>query len=164
GRSGLTHLLGAPADITTFGKYIGGGFSFGGFGGTAELLDQYVSKIGHAGTFNNNIATMTAGGVVLGEIFTADVAEAHTARGEDFRAQLAAVLARHTLPVSVTGFGSMMSLHTDTPELKELVYFGLLERGVYTAFRGMINLGLAHTDDQLATALDALDDTLRSLG
>jgi glutamate-1-semialdehyde aminotransferase len=57
-----------------------------------------------------------------------------------------------------------MSLHTDTPELKELVYFGLLERGVYTAFRGMINLGLAHTDDQLATALDAFDDTLRSLG
>jgi len=164
GRSGLTHLLGAPADITTFGKYIGGGFSFGAFGGTAELLDQYVSKIGHAGTFNNNIATMTAGGVVLGEIFTADAAEAHTARGEDFRAQLAAVLARHTLPVFVTGFGSMMSLHTDTPELKELVYFGLLERGVYTAFRGMINLGLAHTDDQLATALDAFDDTLGSLG
>ena len=41
--------------------------------------------------------------------------------------------------------------------------FGLLERGVYTAFRGMINVGLAHTDDQLAAALDALDDTLRSI-
>ncbi|MEX0847642.1 MAG: aminotransferase class III-fold pyridoxal phosphate-dependent enzyme [Ilumatobacteraceae bacterium] len=163
GRSGLTHLLGAQADITTYGKYIGGGFSFGAFGGTAGLLDQYVSKIGHAGTFNNNIATMTAGGVVLGEIFTANVAEAHTARGDDFRAQLTAVLTRHTLPVFVTGFGSMMSLHTDTPELKELVYFGLLERGVYTAFRGMMNLGLQHTDDQLAAALDALDDTLRSI-
>ncbi|MCU1359307.1 MAG: Aspartate aminotransferase family protein, partial [Ilumatobacteraceae bacterium] len=41
GPNGLVHLFGAQADITTFGKYIGGGFSFGGFGGTAELLDQY---------------------------------------------------------------------------------------------------------------------------
>ena len=92
GRSGMVHLLGAQADITTFGKYIGGGFSFGGFGGSAELLDQYdtspeggrTSVISHAGTFNNNIATMTAGGVVLGQVFTADVAEAHTARGDEF--------------------------------------------------------------------------------
>jgi glutamate-1-semialdehyde aminotransferase len=56
-----------------------------------------------------------------------------------------------------------MSLHTDTPELKELIFLGLLERGVYLAHRGMINLGLRHTDDQLATVLDALDDTLRSI-
>jgi hypothetical protein len=27
----------------------------------------------------------------------------------------------------------------------------------------MVNVGLAHTDDQLATALDALDDTLTEL-
>jgi hypothetical protein len=27
----------------------------------------------------------------------------------------------------------------------------------------MMNVGLAHTDDQLAQALDALDDTVRSL-
>ena len=47
--------------------------------------------------------------------------------------------------------------------LQELVYLGLLEHGVYTAARGMVNVGLAHTDDQLATALDALDDTLRDI-
>ena len=47
--------------------------------------------------------------------------------------------------------------------LQELVYLRLLERGVYIAFRGMVNVGLAHTDDQLAQALDALDDALRSI-
>ena len=36
GRSGLAALLGAEPDIRTFGKYIGGGFSFGAFGGTAD--------------------------------------------------------------------------------------------------------------------------------
>lgn len=184
GRSGMLHLLGARSDITTYGKYIGGGFSFGAFGGTAELLDQYDTSpaagrtdvISHAGTFNNNLATMTAGGVVLGDVFTADVAEAHTARGDELRAAVAAVLARHRLPLSVTGFGSMMAIHalasppTDASEalqrdnaLNELVYLGLLERGVYIAARGMLNLGLAHTDDQLATALDALDDCLAAI-
>ncbi|MEZ5252170.1 MAG: aminotransferase class III-fold pyridoxal phosphate-dependent enzyme, partial [Ilumatobacteraceae bacterium] len=183
GRQGMMKMLGAEADITTYGKYIGGGFSFGAFGGRAALLDQFdttpgarASVISHAGTFNNNIATMTAGGAVLGEVYTADVAEAHFARGEEFRQQLAAVCARHPLPVSVSGFGSMMSLHATATVpanvreafdrdhvLQELIYLGLLARGVYTAFRGMVNVGLAHTDDQLATGLDALDDTLSEL-
>lgn len=181
GRQGLAHLMGATADITTFGKYIGGGFSFGAFGGRADLLDQFDTSpeagrtrvISHAGTFNNNIATMTAGGVVLGEVFTADVAESHTARGDEFRAHVASVLARHRVPMSVSGFGSMMAIHAlaDVPstvdqvlardhDLNELLYFGLLRRGVYTAARGMVTLGLALSDEHLATALGALDDAL----
>jgi glutamate-1-semialdehyde 2,1-aminomutase len=163
GTSGMLHLLGTTADISTFGKYIGGGFSFGAFGGRAELLDLYIDRLPHAGTFNNNIASMTAGGVVLGNVYTPEIAEAHTARGDDFRAQVSMALAWQSLPVSVTGFGSMMSLHTPVPGLLEQIYLGLLERGVYIAHRGMMNLGLAHTDDQLAAAVDALGSTLASL-
>ena len=48
-------------------------------------------------------------------------------------------------------------------KLQELVFFGLLERGVYIAARGMMNLSLPLTDDQLAKVLDALEDTLTSL-
>jgi glutamate-1-semialdehyde 2,1-aminomutase len=188
GRSGMLHLLGEVADITTYGKYLGGGFSFGAFGGRAELLDQFDTSleggrlvtgrqvISHAGTFNNNMASMTAGCAVLGEVFTADVAESHTKRGEEFRESVASVLARHALPMSVTGFGSMMSLHAlaTAPQtindvflrdevLQELVFLGLHERGIYIAARGMMNVGLAHTDDQLARALDALDETLSAI-
>jgi glutamate-1-semialdehyde 2,1-aminomutase len=167
GRSGLAALLGAEPEIRTYGKYIGGGFSFGAFGGTAELLDQFDTSrpgaIPHAGTFNNNVATMAAGCVVLGELFTADRAEEHTARGERFRADVAAVLERHSLPVAVTGYGSMLALHGDTPELQELLFLGLYLRGIYTAPRGMINLSLPLTEEQLASALDVLDATLASL-
>lgn len=192
GRRGMLSLMGGDAelkaDITTYGKYIGGGFSFGAFGGRADLLDQYDTSveggrvaagkpvISHAGTFNNNMASMTAGCAVLGQVFTADVAEAHTARGDDFRASVASVLARHSLPVSVTGFGSMMSLHASAQpprtimdvayrdnDLQELLFMGLLKRGVYTAARGMINVGLAHTDEQLAQTFDALDETLTAI-
>lgn len=180
GRAGLVAELGAQSDITTFGKYIGGGFSFGAFGGTAELLGLFGGpgppRISHAGTFNNNVATMAAGSVVLRDVFPADVAEAHTSRGDGFREDVAAVLARHDLPVSVCGYGSTMTLHaratpprnaTEAAEadaaLQELLFLGLYQRGVYTAARGMINLSLPVTDEQLSSALDALDETLADL-
>ena len=184
GAHGMFDLLGVKADITTFGKYIGGGFSFGAFGGRAELLDQFDTSpeanrdrtISHAGTFNNNISSMSAGCVVLEDVFTTEIAIAHTDRGDEFRQSVEAVLARHDLPVSISGFGSMMSLHAlaQAPrspidvakrdnELQELLFFGLLERGVYTAARGMMNLSLPLTDDQLAKVLDALDETVKTL-
>jgi glutamate-1-semialdehyde 2,1-aminomutase len=167
GRSGLAALLGTAPDIKTYGKYIGGGFSFGAFGGTTELLDQFDTSrpgaIPHAGTFNNNVATMSAGCVVLGEVYTADTAEGHTARGDRFRADVADVLARHTLPITVTGYGSMLALHAPDSALQELLFLGLYRRGIYIAPRGMINLSLPLTDDQLATALAGLDDTLADL-
>ena len=103
---------------------------------------------------------MAAGCVVLGELYTADVAEAHTARGEQFRADVAGVLERHSLPVTVTGYGSMLALHGDTPELQELLFLGLYMRGIYTAPRGMVNMSLPLTDEQLEAALAALDETL----
>jgi glutamate-1-semialdehyde 2,1-aminomutase len=168
GRSGLAALLGVEPDLRTYGKYIGAGFSFGAFGGRAELMDQFDTSrpgaIPHAGTFNNNVATMAAGCIVLGELYTAEAAEAHTARGERFRAEVAEVLARQSLPVTVTGYGTMLALHGETPELQELLFLGLYLRGIYTAPRGMVNLSLALTDEQLDSALAALHDVLSEFG
>jgi len=167
GRSGLAALLGVTPDLKTYGKYIGGGFSFGAFGGSAELLGQFDTTrpgaIPHAGTFNNNVATMSAGCVVLGELYTAEMAEAHTTRGERFRADVSELLNRHQTPVTVTGYGSMLALHGDSPELQELLFLGLYMRGVYMAPRGMINLSLPLSDEQLEAALAALDETLAEL-
>ena len=69
-------------------------------------------------------------------------------------ANVAAVLGRSPLPVSVTGYGSMMTMPRARPcrrptrprrcdrddVLQELIFLGLYERGVYTAPRGMINV------------------------
>lgn len=49
-------------DLTTLGKYIGGGMSFGAFGGKADIMalfDPRTGPIKHAGTFNNNVLTVS---------------------------------------------------------------------------------------------------------
>ena len=70
------------------------------------------------------------------------------------------MMSLHALPEAPTQLRQMAKRDA---VLQERLFLGLLERGVYIAHRGMMNVGLAHTDDQLAQALDALDDTVRSL-
>jgi glutamate-1-semialdehyde 2,1-aminomutase len=180
GPRGLADLLGVRPDIATYGKYFAGGFSIGAFAGRADLLDHFDStkpdSIPHAGTFNNNVATMSAGCVVLSELFTSDTAITLTARGEDLRARIDDVLHQHKLPLTITGFGSMNAVHalphrpqngTDLldrdPVLQEALFLALLHRGVYTAPRGSLNLGLAVTEWDLDHYLNALDDSLGEL-
>jgi glutamate-1-semialdehyde 2,1-aminomutase len=71
------------------------------------------------------------------------------------------MLALHALPAAPAD--GVESARRD-PELQELLFLGLFERGIYTAPRGMVNLSLPLTDAQLDTALAALDDTLSELG
>jgi glutamate-1-semialdehyde 2,1-aminomutase len=180
GPRGLADLLGVRPDIATYGKYFAGGLSIGAFAGRADLLDHFDAtkpdSIPHAGTFNNNIATMSAGCVVLSELFTSDTAITLTARGEDLRARIDDVLHQHKLPLTITGFGSMNAVHalphrpqngTDLLErdegLQEALFLALLQRGVYTAPRGSLNLGLAITEWDLDHYLNALDDALGEL-
>ncbi len=180
GPRGLADLLGVRPDIATFGKYFAGGFSIGAFAGRADLLDHFdasnADAIPHAGTFNNNIATMSAGCVVLSELFTSDTAITLTARGEELRGRIDDVLHQHKLPLTITGFGSMNAVHAlerrpqngadlleRDPFLQEALFLALLERGVYTAPRGSLNLGLAVTEWELDHYLNALDESLGEL-
>ncbi|MBS7792322.1 aminotransferase class III-fold pyridoxal phosphate-dependent enzyme [Roseococcus sp. SDR] len=148
--------LGITPDMTTLGKYIGGGMSFGAFGGRADIMARYdprrADAIPHAGTFNNNVLTMAAGVAGLTRIFTPEAAEALFERGERLRAQLNALAPG--LPLRWTGLGSLMTVHFQRepiaspadlrPDagLRELFFLDMLERGFYLARRGMLALSL----------------------
>jgi glutamate-1-semialdehyde 2,1-aminomutase len=180
GPRGLAAEFGVTSDLSTFGKYIAGGFSFGAFGGTREFMSRFdatsAKYIPHAGTFNNNVTSMAAGVEVLTSVYPAELAATFTARGDDLRQNVAAVFASAKVPFSVTGFGTMMALHaravapTDgqsaadrNPVLQELLFLGLLDRGFYIAPRGSLNLSLPVTDDQLAQFLSALTEVCEDL-
>lgn len=59
---------GIRPDLMTLGKWIGGGMSFGAFGGRRDVMEQFnpvSGTLSHAGTFNNNVLSMAAGNVGL---------------------------------------------------------------------------------------------------
>lgn len=166
--------LGIVPDMTTLGKYIGGGMSFGAFGGRRELMELYdphrPGALPHAGTFNNNTLTMHAGVAGLEQVFTPEAADALFARGERFRERLNAVCAAADLAVQWTGLGSLLTIHFQRgairepadlipcPLVKELFHLDMLERGFYLARRGMAALSLeigAGEEDAFCAAFEA---------
>src|SRR5581483_11941565 len=66
---GMQAVLGIRPDLTTFGKYLGGGLAFGAFGGRSDLMSRFdpsrPDALPHAGTFNNAVLTMAAGAAGL---------------------------------------------------------------------------------------------------
>lgn len=112
---GLQEKHGITPDLTSLGKYIGGGFSAGAFGGRADLMDRYdprdPSPLQQSGTYNNNVFTLAAGAVGLGEVYTAAAAIALNRRGDALRDSLNTICRRADVALQVTGIGSMLSFH-----------------------------------------------------
>ncbi len=172
---GAQELLGITPDLTTLGKYLAGGFTFGAFGGRRGLMVAFDAGrgglLGHAGTFNNNVVSMAAGVATLAEVLTPEVLASTNARGERLRSELNDLFARHRLPMCVTGSGSLMNVHgipgpvTSVEDLrdaddrwKELLFFDALDAGFYIARRGFIALSIEVTDDDIDAFLTFAGD------
>jgi glutamate-1-semialdehyde 2,1-aminomutase len=179
GAGGLQARLGITPDLTTLGKYIGGGASFGAFGGRADVMGLFdpgrAGALPHAGTFNNNVVSMAAGHAGLTQVYTPEAAERHTARGEELRDELARTFRAAGAPFSVTGAGSLLAVHATAapvrslpdldrsdPQLLELLFLDLLELGYYIAPRGYLALSLALTPGQLAGFVAAVGEVLHA--
>jgi glutamate-1-semialdehyde 2,1-aminomutase len=155
---GIQQRLGITPDLTTLGKYLGGGMTFGAFGGRRDLMAVYDPRrpdaVPHSGTFNNNVLSMAAGHAGLSRLFTPEVAEALYRRGERLRARLTEICTETGARMQWTGLGSLLTVHFQTediraardirpePELRELFHLDMLRRGFYLARRGMIALSL----------------------
>jgi glutamate-1-semialdehyde 2,1-aminomutase len=176
---GLQEVHGILPDLTTLGKYLGGGMSFGAFGGCAEIMERFDPRrpdaFQHAGTFNNNVLTMSAGLIGLTEIYTPERAHALNAWGDRLRQRLNAVVRRPGLAMQFTGIGSMMSVHMangpirseedaarGNGALRDLFWFDLLAHGIWFAKRGMFALSIAldnEDGDKLVAAVEEFTQT-----
>lgn len=175
GPGGYQGVCGVTPDMMSLGKYVGGGLTFGAFGGKAAIMERFdPSKPGHlshAGTFNNNVLTMAAAVTGLREIYTAEKAVAMNEAGNALRARLNGTLAKHGIAGQVTGYGSMMMLHLTDEELtgpadsarvsaaaRGLFHLGMIERGFYVARRNMMVLSLPMGDGEFDGLANAVDD------
>ena len=173
--SGAAPLFGLTPDLLTLGKYLGGGLSFGAFGGRADLMGRFdpsqPGALPHAGTFNNNVLSMAAGLAGLTQVLDDARLEALNARGDRLREQLNAVMAPHGWVA--TGMGSMVGFHPVSGPVRspadladaddrrrELLFLDLLERGFYVAPRGFIALSIEVTDDDVDEFVAAVAEAL----
>ena len=175
---GMQQLLGITPDLTTLGKYTGGGMSFGAFGGRAELMAMFDPRrpgaVPHAGTFNNNVFSMAAGYTGLTELFPPEAAAALFARGERLRAELNGISAGAAL--RWTGLGSMLTVHFQrepvtaprdmrgSPARRELFHLDMIHRGFHLARRGMIALSLEIGDAECDAFCVAVSEFLADYG
>ncbi|MET4576788.1 aspartate aminotransferase family protein [Ottowia thiooxydans] len=175
---GRQSQLGITPDMTTLGKYIGGGMSFGAFGGREDIMALFDPRtpghLGHAGTFNNNVLSMSAGIAGLSRIYTPEVAVQLNARGDALRERLNASCSAHGAQLQFTGLGSLMNLHGVSSEIlrcddipasegivKDLFFFHMLQHGFYVARRGFIVLSLPLTDSDLDRFCNAFEEFLK---
>jgi glutamate-1-semialdehyde 2,1-aminomutase len=172
---GVQAIMGITPDLTTMGKYLGGGLTFGAFGGRADIMNLFDPRrhgaLMHAGTFNNNTMTMAAGVAGLTHLFTPESAAALNQRGDNLRARLNEVCSAAGVAMQFTGMGSIMNLHTTdrhlrsaddlvdaVPAARELAFFDLIESGIYLANRGLMTLSLPLTDDDCDKLVTAVED------
>jgi glutamate-1-semialdehyde 2,1-aminomutase len=183
---GAQALVGVTPDITTFGKYFGGGLPLGGFGGKRDWMERHdplhPQSINSGGTFNQNPISLAAMCAVLEELWTPDICVQHNARGDAFRDAINAVARQHNAPCQAMGTGSLMTLiwqgaavlpHADDPnvvplqllrhpgsaKMAELFWFDMLLEHDLLAGRPMLNyltLPTPLTADDESAFLDAL--------
>ncbi|KAH8771079.1 putative glutamate-1-semialdehyde 2,1-aminomutase [Diaporthe sp. PMI_573] len=163
---GLQGVLGLKPDLVSLGKYLGGGFAFGAFGGRADIMAVYDPRspgaVAHSGTFNNNTMTMHVGHAGLSKILTPEVNVAFNEKGDKYRQKLQEVT--KGTKCSFTGRGALWCVHfSDTGlqdirsvedvserlDLHDLFWFEMLEDGFWIHRRGSMALILDTPDEEL---------------
>lgn len=165
GFGGLQERYGIEADLTTLGKFIGGGFSIGAMAGRRDLLERFDTRLPqglpHGGSFNNNVMSMNVGLAALTEVHTPEAMAALNARGDRLRTQISAIFAETDIAMNITGIGSVMNIQLGAqpptsaakPPLQkavcDLFHMYCLLAGFWIAPRGLIALSLANDEDEL---------------
>jgi glutamate-1-semialdehyde 2,1-aminomutase len=166
GAGGIQGLLGIVPDMTTLGKYIGGGLPTGAFGGRSDIMAQFdphgPHPIKHSGTFNNNQCSMMAGYAALTKVFTAEKAEEFARACERERQNIHSELSAKSAPMRLTGQGSLWTIHfSDHPirtpkdippvskKLGQLFHMEMLLRSILVAARGDIFISLTVKNEQM---------------
>ena len=176
---GMQAIENTIPDLTTLGKFIGGGFPVGAFGGLKDIMAVYdpagEAPVGHGGTFNGNNVTLAAGLAAL-KMLDQPAIDRLNAMGDRLRAGLAQALDSVGVLGQITGKGSLMALHLgdETPinaqmaargarsnkEFLRLLHLQLANHGIHSAPRGMYIVSTPMSEREIDRAVAAFKETL----
>ena len=181
GYNGAQGEVGITPDLTALGKVIGGGLPAGATGGSAEVMSVFDGSSGHvrvehAGTYNANPMTMSAGLACMRQLSPEAFARLN-ALGDRARAGLRDALQVSGLRGQVLGQGSLISLvFNDKPfhnfrelpigphELESIISLHryLLNHGVQMIPFGSFILSTAMTEANIDYMLEQALNGMRS--
>ena len=178
---GAQEYFGVKADLVTFGKIIGGGMPVGAYCGSRALMEQVApcGPVYQAGTLSGNPVAMAAGLAQLRYLKAhPEVYDAIGAMAGELADGMREIAERRHAGVAVNQIGSLAAPFFTPSDVTTFVdakgsdvgryarYFkGMLERGIYLApaqFEAMF-VSAAHTRQDLARTLEAVDQTLAEL-
>jgi glutamate-1-semialdehyde 2,1-aminomutase len=177
---GAQELYGVQPDLAVFAKALGAGFPVAALTGRREIMELFGSgRVNHSGTYNANLVSISAALATLG-VLSAEGQPAFArinAVGKALMDGIAEIAARCGVNLQVSGLPS--AFHTcfaDHPihdygtymraDPKRLGSFlgELLERRVRPTSRGTWFVSAAHSDNDVASTLDAVERSLQSIG
>jgi glutamate-1-semialdehyde 2,1-aminomutase len=182
-KDGAQGYFGIEADLTTYGKIIGGGLPVGAYGGRQDIMNK-VSPLGdvyQAGTLSGNPLTVAAGLATLETLFSwrqvdsgLNAYEYLEKLGSQLEKKLAPTLEKHANHLCLQRVGSMFTLFfqpgplTSWHEVSKLdgspsgpfarFFTALLQQGVLfppSAFEAAF-LSLAHSESSLKESTAAI--------
>jgi glutamate-1-semialdehyde 2,1-aminomutase len=172
-------LMGIEADLTTFGKIIGGGVPVAAYGGRADLMNN-VAPLGpvyQAGTLAGNPLAMSAGIATLKQLAAPGFYEAIEKRARRLADGLRNAAQNAGVPAQVNAIGSLATLFfapqpvrnyndakkSDTKRYGEF-FRNMLERGIFLApsqYEAAF-VSAAHTDADVDRTLVAASESLKN--
>jgi glutamate-1-semialdehyde 2,1-aminomutase len=179
-RFGAVQFDDTSADLYTLGKIIGGGLPIGAYGGRADIM-QHVAPVGtayQAGTLAGNPASVRTGLSVL-DILSRAGTYAHMDRLADMLAQGIRERARaRDVDLVINRYGGALAVYFGVDRVCDYdaakradserfarFFRNMLARGVMLApskFEAWF-VSLAHTDDDIADTLAAVDESLEAV-
>ena len=176
---GARERFGVVPDLTTLGKVIGGGLPVAAYGGRRELMESVAPSgpVYQAGTLSGNPLAMAAGIATL-QTLTPQLHDTIARRTSTLVQGLVESAARHRVPFTASAAGSMWGFFFRTEPVRSFTdaktantdafrrfFHVALERGVYlapSAFEAAF-MSAAHSTDDVALALERLDDAMSQL-
>ncbi len=174
---GAQAWFGVKADMGVYGKVIGGGLPIGVVAGRSAYLDALdggmwdygdesypaAETTFFAGTFNKHPLTLAAARAVLHRLYEEGpgLQEGLNRRTTELAGRLNALFREEKAPVQVAHFGSLFRLRF-TGNL-DLLFYHLLDRGIYVWEGRNCFLSTAHTDEDLDHLVDVVGESIQDL-
>jgi len=174
-KGGAQEYYRVRADLTAYGKIIGGGLPVGAYGGRKDIM-ELVSPSGpvyQAGTLSGNPVAMAAGLAQLEALEKQDVYTHLNAMGEKLSRGLSGIIRNSGIKACVNQIGSLVCLFfgietaDDYQSVKKAdtalyarYFHGMLDAGVYLApsqFEAMF-VSCAHTEADIDETLDKVEE------